>query len=452
MNKRDELKKAVETARRTYDRLDGPTDGKAVILGALIRAVEILATNHLDDAIGSVETAEIKAQSFPDELVERLARVYWDSRADEFGASKWDALPTHQHGIKEGSRKSIQAILTELARTEIADLPKGLILSTGDATGAAHVVLAVVRPILAAKDAEIERLQQTICFQNKFAEDYVSRGVYEAHVADLQKRINELEAMARPANEVSNSERSQYEITITQQKRQIAREINIRRYQEELANEQIDRADAAEARCAELEKRLAEATKAPIVDKMTSEQLDEFAKKLVSVFDEAYHGGPNDHQASTRAGIRAVLVAFHASERARAAFAAMDGEYGVVAKLERTSKMQHEQIADLDAQNHKFGSAALQRVWDKIEQFRVESQAARKTTTAQFAASEALETALRIIDAEIAECGVGLRSLSALNQLRERFMHTPSPGDGDDGKWILRADVLNAIDEIAALA
>ena len=96
---------------------------------------------------------------------------------------------------------------------------------------------------------------------------------------NMRARLAELEARM-PANEVTNAERAQYEATIELQRKRI----------EEL-----------EARIAEL------AT--PINANNTSPSLDDLAKKLVPIFEQAYKDGPNDQLASVRAGIRAVLAA-----------------------------------------------------------------------------------------------------------------------------------------------
>jgi hypothetical protein len=50
-----------------------------------------------------------------------------------------------------------------------------------------------------------------------------------------------------------------------------------------------------------------------------------------------------------------------------------------------------------------FGGEALRQARDKIERFRIDSGAARKTSTAQFAASAALENARSIVDGELAK-------------------------------------------------
>ena len=67
---------------------------------------------------------------------------------------------------------------------------------------------------------------------------------------------------------------------------------------------------------------------------------------------------------------------------------------------------------------------------------------------------------MRVLDTEIARIGHSraaelaksdrpFPSQSVLDTLRERFTYMPEPGDGDGAKWILRSDILNAIDEFS---
>jgi hypothetical protein len=104
----------------------------------------------------------------------------------------------------------VKAVIAELAKEPVAfptrdDVVVALGRGAGNAKDEATEVLALFRTrlglMVVAKDAEIERLGKGTVYERKLYEEAIDN---------------------RPANEVTNAERQQYELTIEQQKQRIA--------------------------------------------------------------------------------------------------------------------------------------------------------------------------------------------------------------------------------------
>jgi len=468
----------IERLNKEFGRTVDATQATIEHLLLLCDIFDERETDHLRDATKLIETPTSEVYSFPDELVERLAHEYV---AAESYHGAWEKQSDHG---RTAVRRGIRAALAELAKMEVADLPKGLILPVGDATGAAHVVLGVVRPILAAKDA----------------------------------RIRELEWKAPPANEVSNAEREQYETTIRQKNERIAD------LEKQLATaNDIDRLDGP--------------TDLDIIyawygypmtdhDAQFEDSHSAHAARVAALFSARHH-----MQAKRINELEAASDANH--QKYRDATAAYDNEreqhrqttVGLGMARERISELEagviascefvvrplrevrqfvdsiayahdHDRRCDADAvlmiidekifRHHgaKIPDTTVSIVDGKTPGKVMRNEAARiaandydEEEASEHMASAVLRAfgdgeALRRVRGKIEECGfigvgagvlhkecldfiddeiakLGTRTSSPLDQLRERFTHNPEPGDGDDGKWVRRADVLNAIDEIA---
>jgi hypothetical protein len=160
----NELKNAIETARRVHDRTGDPANHTHVILGALIRAVEILTGDQDRGVTDEGEAPTNETQTFPDELVERLRRTYLLAWA-EHGADGPIKNVIDNDRVVAG----ILAVLCELAKAP-CELPTVLAIESTiadayerkqyDAQECATIVhrwiVNAVAPILAAKSATIE--------------------------------------------------------------------------------------------------------------------------------------------------------------------------------------------------------------------------------------------------------------------------------------------------------
>lgn len=288
-------------------------------------------------AAEKIETPTNEAQAFPDELVERCRNAQQTSIRDAL-SSRGECHPD----------VGLLAVLAELAKVDIAELPNGVILPVGDATGAAHVVLNIVRPILAAKDAEILRQQSVIRVQNRIAEDYVSRGMHEAHVADLKTRIAELEGHRTTLTNLAaqyqgerdhveetcrmHSERvialvkrieEQDDLLLDYAEKQVVAQryiLDLEKRRDELEAHSATNRDGwneAAARAVDLEKRIAELTAPVVVDGKTPGQVSVEARRMATLAralpfyeTDIYDGKPVDLDAIENYAAREVLRAF----------------------------------------------------------------------------------------------------------------------------------------------
>ncbi len=174
------------------------------------------APKRQEQSAGASSTTPAQ-RGFDEGLVERLARVAWESDARN------DGLPWRlvNDGAKENLRNNARAILSEFAKTP-CELPTADEIAQAWNSNAPHApkvsVLHMLRarlaPILAAKDAEIARMSTDIRRMN-------------AEWFEQKRRLAELESRA-PANECTNAERQQYELTIEQQRKRIEELDNLR--------------------------------------------------------------------------------------------------------------------------------------------------------------------------------------------------------------------------------
>ncbi len=284
----NELGRCLKLAKVVHDRGRDPADGTVVILGALIRAGELLAKRftELSDAFvkfaatvielekavppedahdhapgctglildhggpfecagnGACEVEQAKAQepsgTFPDELVERA----YDASLSE-GELTIYPWAKQNEPTRERARKFVGAVLAELAKA-LYELPAPGVLEQAARDGVLRATTnAHYAPLLATRDARI---------------------------ADLESRT--------PANEVSSAERQQYEKTIELQKQRIAELETVIDQKDACIQGKRSAVEAAEkwqsddkARISELEKQLSEATKVPVVDGKTPGQV-----------------------------------------------------------------------------------------------------------------------------------------------------------------------------------
>jgi len=161
MNKRDELKTAISTARRVHDRSDGPADGTCMILGALIQAVEILASDHLRNATKLIETPTSGTYSFPDELVERLERAYRKTGSPSIAVGirailyELAKMPVELPFDSTGHGSMLDAIIDAAMIRKPNESDRAVHAMTKDAMYALQMVHECLAPVLAAKDATI---------------------------------------------------------------------------------------------------------------------------------------------------------------------------------------------------------------------------------------------------------------------------------------------------------
>lgn len=182
----NELKRAIETARTLHSFGTDPPDSNAVILGALIQAVELLAGERVQ------EPTERPTVTFDEGLVERLSRAAknaWEIEADPCVIG-WDHIS--------------RAILTELAlmpcelptAKEVCTVWNGFeseFIPEQNANKVLHMLRTRLAPILAAKNTEIARLSQLV--QNhidghkKFVHDAASSmQAAQTRIAKLESR------------------------------------------------------------------------------------------------------------------------------------------------------------------------------------------------------------------------------------------------------------------------
>jgi len=114
-----------------------------------------------DGREGAMQPKTSTSVDAPD-IVERCAVAFWEC---EWPTRSHAKFADESEDTREGIKGGIRAALSELATMGGKALPSGWLMPTGDATGAAHVILDHVKPTLAAKDAtiaeqamEIERL------------------------------------------------------------------------------------------------------------------------------------------------------------------------------------------------------------------------------------------------------------------------------------------------------
>jgi hypothetical protein len=218
--------------------------------------------------------------TFSDDLVERMRVAYNEG----YGASK-----TGDH--YECARAGYRAILAELAKMrpdwpsedEIRG-PNQMGPNDNGIPGIAALLRDRIAPILAAKDARIATLE---------AANAISLGA------------------AKAANEVTNSERQQFDITIGLQKQRIAELDNLRIDADEKHAIAQQYVLSLEKRRDELEKQLAEATKVPVVDGKTPGQVGHEAflmKRFGYLAGPVY--GEDVNVGEWEAGGSAVLRAF----------------------------------------------------------------------------------------------------------------------------------------------
>ena len=240
----NELKKAIETARRVHDRMTGPADGTCVIIGALIRAVELIAvrTQRLEKA----ETSAGEAYAFPDELIARLRLV-------------------QQNAIRESLENdgtchpdvALRAVLSELAKAPV-ELP-----TTDELAKAAHYgqlanfIRGHYAPVLAAKDVELSELR-------------AFKSAHESFLAqsDVTHRI--LDETGVPNREPT----MRNEMRVLKMQDRVARIIQEKQDALDDAKYSVQsELIAKDARVANLEKRMAELTATIIVDGKTPGQV-----------------------------------------------------------------------------------------------------------------------------------------------------------------------------------
>jgi len=116
----DELRRAISIAQTAHDRNDGPADATAVSIGALIRAVTILA--------GEQPTSRDEAINVYKETRDAAIRAFGETSSAE-GSVSGDLvkglIETFVHGTKDGvlsTGEGVRAILSELASASI-ELP-----------------------------------------------------------------------------------------------------------------------------------------------------------------------------------------------------------------------------------------------------------------------------------------------------------------------------------------
>jgi hypothetical protein len=178
------------------------------------------------------EPTKEPAGTFSDELVERLALVAHRAKWD--GAVEFDKEP---EVIRVSWKRCVRAILAELAKMPV-ELPSAnevceharashpASTTSKDANAAMALVATRIAPILAAMEAEVERQRGVIRLQNRVLEGMVPQSQLEA-------------------------ERQQYETTIAQQKTRIEE-------QKAGCATLHTECERMEKRIAELEKQLAE--------------------------------------------------------------------------------------------------------------------------------------------------------------------------------------------------
>jgi hypothetical protein len=254
-------------------------------LGALVTAIEILARNASEQTDahpaterqgrnGRASDTAPRQHGFDEDLVERLYVVFGD------------AMGTWRDGIR-AIRAELAKMPVELpSADEIAQAWNREPSPVAPKANVLELVRSRLAPILAAKEAELSRLdEQTERDQLRIAELQTEN----AQLLDGQlSLVGEIESCA-PANSCDDSARKQYEITIAQQLTKIA----------------------------ELEKRLAEKT-APIdADGKTPGQVSRDARREATlsrgvgfVEHEVYHGKPVDNATIEEEASRAVLRVF----------------------------------------------------------------------------------------------------------------------------------------------
>jgi hypothetical protein len=228
--------------------------------------------------------------TFPDELVERLGRAEWEAERAvvTWGLPAWELLDADG---KRSELTGVRAILAELAKMrpdwpsedEIRG-PNQMGPNDNGIPGIAALLRDRIAPILAAKDARIATLE---------AANAISLGA------------------AKAANEVTNSERQQFDITIGLQKQRIAELDNLRIDADEKHAIAQQYVLSLEKRRDELEKQLAEATKVPVVDGKTPGQVGHEAflmKRFGYLAGPVY--GEDVNVGEWEAGGSAVLRAF----------------------------------------------------------------------------------------------------------------------------------------------
>jgi hypothetical protein len=178
---------------------------------------------------------------FGEGLVERLAVAIRNAYS-----GGWEFDPEH---VRNAARKDALTILSEFAKMP-CELPGiGDVLAEwerfeGITVGLrARTVLDMVRarlaPVLAAKDAEIEK------WRGRAFEDQQTSSVQAVECAALRKELAELKSRT-PANSCTGAERQQYETTIEQQRKRIEE-------QGGAIAELLTHKDAMRSRMAELE-------------------------------------------------------------------------------------------------------------------------------------------------------------------------------------------------------
>lgn len=332
-------------------------------LAAFLNATEVrgnaatIVQGVIDTIIGEPQSSGISGQ-LDEGLVEQLVDAY---------AKGCDST---RHG-EDFCKNGIRAILAELA-TMPCELPNGVLLPAGDATGAAHVVLDMMRPILAAKSAVVNVAHARIAELESDRKNLLAR-IDAAEATSLLPLVQENErlmgaliAIAGPGPRDAAPERA---IESAKHNSEIILSMisEAQRDLEAMTKIRVER-EALAARVVELEKQLATLNdwaaicgeKTPTVDGKTPGQVD--------------------YEGYTAARFGACADNFTPWHR----------------------------LADDFQRFNEAGAQSVLRVHGRV--------------MAKQAASDALST------------------------LRRRFEFVPQKGDADDGKWVSRADVLNAID------
>lgn len=207
-----ELHKAIQFARSVHDQSDGPADSTAVILGALIRAVEILAGK---DVTIMSDTAPRNSNPVTEPFIEN---TLVDNLLETFAF----AQANHGENGRAAQLAGIRAVLSELTKMP-CELPSAdemvaacqqshpIFTKINDVDGEAieRLVHDHVSPILAAKDARIEELEVKLGECQRLL---VTR-VEAARLDAANARIAELESRT-PANSCTDAEHEQQKARI----------------------------------------------------------------------------------------------------------------------------------------------------------------------------------------------------------------------------------------------